>query len=179
LAEERAVAALISFASPQDPRSHNGSVPTSHGALMAGISPASNTLIVCLIASPFFAQVRLVQAITYRSVPKMPGGIHAPIEEITRWPTPNYVNPITRPNTVLLVACICGPITFTMLMARLWVRIVYQRNSGWDDWLVVAGTVSSHNNCNDHCTDPFQIPTIAVTVLFPLGKFRCSRSITS
>lgn len=72
----------------------------------------------------------------------MPGGIHPPLEEILKWPTPNYVNPNTRPNTVLLVACICGPITFAMLMARLWVRMFHHHNPGWDDWLVVAGTVS-------------------------------------
>ncbi|KAF9697496.1 hypothetical protein EKO04_004194 [Ascochyta lentis] len=83
----------------------------------------------------------------------MPGGIHAPIEEILKWPTPNYINPVTRPNTMFVVACICGPITFAMLMARLWVRIFHQRNPGWDDWLVIAGT----------------IPTIACTVLFPLA----------
>ncbi|KAF2623795.1 hypothetical protein BU25DRAFT_477280 [Macroventuria anomochaeta] len=83
----------------------------------------------------------------------MPGGIHAPIEEILKWPTPNYVNPTTRPNTILLITCICGPVTFAMLMARLWVRLFHQRNPGCDDWLVVAGT----------------IPTIAATVLFPLA----------
>ncbi|KZM27383.1 hypothetical protein ST47_g1470 [Ascochyta rabiei] len=83
----------------------------------------------------------------------MPGGIHTPIEVILKWPTPNYVNPVTRPDTMLLVACVCGPITFAMLMARLWVRIFHQRNPGWDDWLVVAGT----------------IPTIACTVILPLA----------
>jgi hypothetical protein len=71
----------------------------------------------------------------------MPGGIHAPIEVILTWPTPNYDRPTTRPNTVLLIACICSPFTFAMLMARLWVRIFHQRNPGWDDWLAVAGTV--------------------------------------
>lgn len=75
----------------------------------------------------------------------MPGGIHPPIEEILRWPTPNYVNPVTRPNTVLYVACIGSFITFTMLMARCWVRFFHQRNPGWDDCLVLAGTVSNVN----------------------------------
>ncbi|KAH6621989.1 hypothetical protein C7974DRAFT_214334 [Boeremia exigua] len=83
----------------------------------------------------------------------MPGGIHAPIEEILKWPLPNTVNPEYRPNTVFLVACICGPLTFVMLMARLWVRIFHQRNPGWDDWLVTAGT----------------IPTIAATFVIPLA----------
>lgn len=76
---------------------------------------------------------------------EMPGGIHAPIEVILTWPIPNYANPTTRPNTVLVIACICGPITFAILMARLWVRIFHQRNPGWDDWLAVAGTVRLSN----------------------------------
>lgn len=98
---------------------------------------------------------------------EMPGGIHAPIEEILKWPTPNYVNPTTRPNTVLLIACICGPFTFAMLMARLWVRIFHQRNPGWDDWLVVAGTVSL-------VTTPtgIALTTIRFLRLPPLPSFR-------
>ena len=57
-----------------------------------------------------------------------------------------------------------------MLLARLWVRIFHQRNPGWDDWLVVAGTVGSPNNCTCHIPDLLKIPTIALTVLFPLGE---------
>ncbi|KAF1931325.1 uncharacterized protein M421DRAFT_56758 [Didymella exigua CBS 183.55] len=83
----------------------------------------------------------------------MPGGLHPPIEVILKWPAPNYVNPTTRPNTIFVIACVCGPVTFAMLMARLWVRIFHQRNPGWDDWLVVAGT----------------IPTIAATCMLPIA----------
>ncbi|OSS43934.1 hypothetical protein B5807_11364 [Epicoccum nigrum] len=82
----------------------------------------------------------------------MPGGIHVPLDQFLKWPTPNYINPETRPEVLLYIACICGPITFVMLMTRLWVRIFHQRTAGWDDWLMVAGT----------------IPAIGVTVLFPL-----------
>ncbi|KAF2129007.1 hypothetical protein P153DRAFT_341421 [Dothidotthia symphoricarpi CBS 119687] len=71
----------------------------------------------------------------------MPGGTHPPLEVVQSWPTPNYINPITRPNTVLLLACICGPITVATLLARLWVRIFLQRTPGWDDWLMLIATV--------------------------------------
>jgi len=98
----------------------------------------------------------------------MPGGIHPPIEEILRWPRPNYVNPITRPDTVLILSCVFGPITFAMLMARLWVRVFHQRTPGWDDWLVVAGTVRSIIP-QKAIIDNRQIPTIALTALFPFG----------
>jgi hypothetical protein len=72
---------------------------------------------------------------------EMPGGIHAPLEVILTWPTPNYVNPTTRPNTIFVLACVCGPTTIVLLLGRLWVRSFHQRNPGWDDWLILAGTV--------------------------------------
>lgn len=72
----------------------------------------------------------------------MPGGLHAPIEVLLSFPAPNFVNPETRPNTVLFIACIGGPITVLLLFVRLWVRIFHQRNPGWDDWLMLVATVS-------------------------------------
>lgn len=71
----------------------------------------------------------------------MPGGIHPPLEVILSWPRPNYIDPIKRPKTVLVVACVFGPLTIALLLARLWVRIRIQRNAGVDDWLMVAAIV--------------------------------------
>ncbi|CAA9962558.1 hypothetical protein PTMSG1_05932 [Pyrenophora teres f. maculata] len=82
----------------------------------------------------------------------MTGGLHAPIEVTASWPKPNYVNPEMRPNTIIIMAYILGPITVMMLLIRLWVRIFHQRCPGWDDWLMLAAT----------------IPVIALTVLYPL-----------
>ncbi|KAL5121437.1 hypothetical protein ACEQ8H_000508 [Pleosporales sp. CAS-2024a] len=83
----------------------------------------------------------------------MPGGIHAPLQVILTWPPPNHVDPERRPKTILLTACIMGPLTVGLLLARLWVRIFHQRNTGWDDWFMLAAT----------------IPTIALTILIPLA----------
>ncbi|KAH7384004.1 hypothetical protein BKA66DRAFT_570191 [Pyrenochaeta sp. MPI-SDFR-AT-0127] len=82
----------------------------------------------------------------------MPGGLNAPLEVILAWPKPNYVNPETRPNTILVLACVWGPLTLILVLARLWVRIFHQRNPGWDDWLMLAATP----------------PTIVLTVLFAI-----------
>jgi hypothetical protein len=71
----------------------------------------------------------------------MPGGLYAPPEVMLTWPTPNLVNPEMRPNTLLYLGCVLGPVTVIMLCVRLWVRIRLQRNPGWDDWLMVAATV--------------------------------------
>jgi hypothetical protein len=83
-----------------------------------------------------------VQDFTPRYIVNMPGGIHPPLSLILSWPEANYINPETRPNTVIVLACILGPTTVGLLFARLWVRIFHQRNSGWDDWLMLAATVS-------------------------------------
>ncbi|ORY11708.1 hypothetical protein BCR34DRAFT_513451 [Clohesyomyces aquaticus] len=67
----------------------------------------------------------------------MPGGIHPPLEVVLSWPAPNYINPETRGKGVLIVACIFGPLSTALLLARLWARIRIQRNTGLDDWLMV------------------------------------------
>ncbi|KAF2677970.1 hypothetical protein K458DRAFT_377526 [Lentithecium fluviatile CBS 122367] len=84
----------------------------------------------------------------------MPGGIHPPLEVMLSWPTPNYANPVTRPKTILILACVLGPLTICLLLARLWVRIRMQSNAGLDDWLMVAAL-------------PF---IIALTVIIPMSS---------
>ena len=71
----------------------------------------------------------------------MPGGIHPPLEVMATWPTPNYRHAVTRPQTMPILACVLGPITICLLLARLWVRICMQKNAGMDDWLMVAALV--------------------------------------
>ncbi|KAL6705108.1 hypothetical protein ACN47E_007367 [Coniothyrium glycines] len=83
----------------------------------------------------------------------MPGGLHPPIEVVLSWPKPNTENPERRPNTMNILAFVFGPITVCLLLARLWIRVFHQRNAGFDDWLMLAAT----------------IPTIALTVLFPIA----------
>lgn len=72
----------------------------------------------------------------------MPGGIHPPLDVKLSWPKPNYVDPVLRPNSIMLLACIMGPITVVMTLVRMWVRVFHQRCAGWDDWLMFAALVS-------------------------------------
>ncbi|KAK7185673.1 integral membrane protein [Paraphaeosphaeria sporulosa] len=72
----------------------------------------------------------------------MPGGIHPPLSVILSWPTPNYMNPVTRPRVATILSCVFGPLTTLLLFARLWVRIRVQQNAGLDDWLMIAAIVS-------------------------------------
>ncbi|KAF2008119.1 hypothetical protein P154DRAFT_419755, partial [Amniculicola lignicola CBS 123094] len=82
----------------------------------------------------------------------MPGGIQPPLEVMLSWPAPNYIDPPTRGRAVLFLACIFGPLSLAMLIARLWVRIKIQHSAGWDDWLMMAT----------------MFPLIALTVVFPI-----------
>ncbi|KAH3968205.1 hypothetical protein HBH98_070930 [Parastagonospora nodorum] len=93
----------------------------------------------------------------------MPGGIQPPIEELLSWPVPNYIDPPTKSKYILIVACVLGPISIILLLARLWVRIRLQRNAGLDDWLMLASL----------------FPMIAMTVLDPLvvEKYQFNRHI--
>jgi hypothetical protein len=73
----------------------------------------------------------------------MPGGLRPPPEVIASWPPANTVNPEGRGTVTSIIAGVLTPITFFMIFARLWVRFYLQRNSGWDDWLIVASLVFS------------------------------------
>jgi hypothetical protein len=71
----------------------------------------------------------------------MPGGIQVPIEQLLKWPVPNYHDPTTRPPVILVLSCIIGPISIALLCTRLWVRVHVQRSAGLDDWLMLASLV--------------------------------------
>ncbi|KAF2832732.1 hypothetical protein CC86DRAFT_401479 [Ophiobolus disseminans] len=83
----------------------------------------------------------------------MPGGIHPTLEVFLSWPPPNLVDPETRPNTMTILACVLGPITLALFLARFWVRTLHQRNAGWDDWIMLAA----------------MILTMALTVMLPIA----------
>ncbi|KAF1951548.1 hypothetical protein CC80DRAFT_424510 [Byssothecium circinans] len=93
----------------------------------------------------------------------MPGGIHPPREVVRSWPTPDYVNPVTRPMAETIIACVFGPVTLFLMFARLWIRLRIQRNCGWDDWFMIAAIW----------------PVILLTVIIPLAadKYHFNRHI--
>ncbi|KAM7188873.1 hypothetical protein V8F20_010382 [Naviculisporaceae sp. PSN 640] len=66
-----------------------------------------------------------------------------PPEVIASWPTPNYVDPVTRGSSLIIVECIGISTALICLGLRLYVRIFLMRNTGWDDWIMVAAMVFS------------------------------------
>jgi len=65
-----------------------------------------------------------------------------PPEVIATWPTPNYIDPVKRGPALIVVELTILPIALICLALRLHVRINIVNRVGWDDWLMVASTVS-------------------------------------
>ncbi|KAK4446895.1 hypothetical protein QBC34DRAFT_304216 [Podospora aff. communis PSN243] len=64
-----------------------------------------------------------------------------PPEVRATWPPPNFVDPETRGPALLIVELIVLPISLLVLLLRMYVRCIVLKNSGWDDWLMVAASV--------------------------------------
>jgi hypothetical protein len=62
-------------------------------------------------------------------------------EDISKWPTPNYVNPETRRPLVLGVEIPLMILTTVFTAGRFYSRTVIVKALGWDDWLMLAATV--------------------------------------
>lgn len=73
----------------------------------------------------------------------MPGGFHPTKEAFLSWPKPNYIDPETKGNQLLVVTIISTILTILSVLGRLWVRIGYQRQFGADDVMLVLCIVGA------------------------------------
>lgn len=73
----------------------------------------------------------------------MPGGFHPTIAVIQAWPKPNYVDPETKGNQLLVVTIISTILAIASVLARVWVRIGYQHQFGADDVMLVLCMVGA------------------------------------
>lgn len=73
----------------------------------------------------------------------MPGGFHPTVDAILAWPKPNYVDPQTKGNELLVVTIISTILSIAAVLARVWVRIVCQRQFGADDVMLVLCIVGA------------------------------------
>ncbi|KAI2427842.1 hypothetical protein LOZ52_002918 [Ophidiomyces ophidiicola] len=71
----------------------------------------------------------------------MAGGFHPPPAVMASWPRPNYVNPPTRGEGVMIVALVLGVLMLIFVSLRVWVRFRVQREPGVDDYIVLAAVV--------------------------------------
>lgn len=74
-----------------------------------------------------------------------------PPEVVASWPPPNYVNPVHRGPTLLIVEVTIMSVAILTLMARLYVRIFKVNKHGLDDWLMLAAMVNIPPNLGCMC----------------------------
>jgi hypothetical protein len=63
------------------------------------------------------------------------------LQDIAKWPAPNYVDPVTRRPLVLGVEIPLTILTILFTAARFYSRTVIVKALGWDDWFMLAATV--------------------------------------
>ncbi|KAJ8068770.1 hypothetical protein OCU04_002466 [Sclerotinia nivalis] len=64
-------------------------------------------------------------------------------EILASWPTPNYVDPVTRGNAVLVVNAVLFPVVLFIILIRLYTRLQISKSFGLDDWLIIAAMLPS------------------------------------
>ncbi|KAK8214032.1 hypothetical protein IWZ01DRAFT_539937 [Phyllosticta capitalensis] len=62
-----------------------------------------------------------------------------PLDEIAKWPKPNYVNPVTRGNGIVVLNVVLASISLAMLALRIYSRVYLKRWFGSDDiYMIIA-----------------------------------------
>lgn len=64
-----------------------------------------------------------------------------PANVLASWPTPNYVNPVTRGPTNTIMNLIFFPILLFVVGLRIYTRVRVSRSFGLDDALILAAMV--------------------------------------
>lgn len=65
-----------------------------------------------------------------------------PADVLATWPTPNYIDPTTRGNSVLIVTIVFSALAFVVTCLRLYTRFKITCSPGIDDILIVVALVS-------------------------------------
>jgi uncharacterized membrane protein len=64
-----------------------------------------------------------------------------PADVLLSWPSPNYENPVTRGNALVIVNCIFISITIVTVALRLYTRAFIKRWFGIDDIFIILALV--------------------------------------
>lgn len=66
-----------------------------------------------------------------------------PLDVLLSWPKPNYVDPVTRGPSLMIIELTLLPIAMIVVFLRLWVRIAWLHKSWYDDYLMIVAMVCS------------------------------------
>jgi len=83
--------------------------------------------------------------------------MYVSIHTFETWPTPNYVDPETRGNSVIVINCILYSLVVGVVGLRIFTRTCISRSYGADDTFILIAMVSPLPNLFNHL---FSDPTI-------------------
>ncbi|KAI8936248.1 hypothetical protein NX059_006671 [Plenodomus lindquistii] len=66
-----------------------------------------------------------------------------PPSVLKTWPKPNYVDPVTRGNGLMIIELTLLPIAMIVVFLRTWIRISWLKKSWWDDYLMIVAMIFS------------------------------------
>lgn len=69
-----------------------------------------------------------------------------PLEVLLSWPLPNYVDPVTRGNAVLVVSIVTIALAFVVTCLRLYTRLRITCTPGLDDIVITLSLVGLYNS---------------------------------
>jgi hypothetical protein len=92
-----------------------------------------------------------------------------PVEVLFNWPTPNYDNPVTRGNALLVVNSVFAALATITVGLRLYTRLVIKRWFGIDDVFILFALVSGMLNCGERSNQE-QFFTIGLTAVVLLAN---------
>ena len=114
-------------------RSSAGRLPPLRLPHLLGISPILELSIHLLLH--VFSSIR-GRVFTINARMKLP-----PIEVILSWPTPNYTNPVTRGDALLIVNSVLIALVVITVGLRMYTRLIIKRWFGIDDVFILLALV--------------------------------------
>ena len=64
-----------------------------------------------------------------------------PLDVIVAWPTPNYDNPTTRGDALLVLLIFFSVLVFLAVIGRYYSRVIIKKWFGWDDAMITLAFV--------------------------------------
>ncbi|CAK3894328.1 unnamed protein product [Lecanosticta acicola] len=66
-----------------------------------------------------------------------------PVEVILSWPTPNYLDPPTRGEALLVLMVLFSALVLIAVLGRFYSRVIVKKGFGWDDSMIVLALIFS------------------------------------
>jgi len=67
-----------------------------------------------------------------------------PTDVLSSWPKPNYIDPETRGNSVIIITVFLLVTSLIVVVARLYTRAVIKKSFGFDDTFIALSMVGAY-----------------------------------